>query len=151
MTHCTGTALYRHQTISAPTPHCSISARTLRDHRDRTRTARSLSKYDTNTAVPRARHCPLSTLPPVQHWTNTGQGQVSDDWSVTGFLLLLVHRRLWLERQEPKAMGGLCQGRLADCRTFIHMVEEIPRQGKMEGCHRMSAATHLIYGSESVY
>ena len=47
-------------------------------------------------------------------------------------------------------MGGLCQGRLADCRTFIHMVEKIPRQGRLEGCHRMSAATHLIYGSESV-
>ena len=47
-------------------------------------------------------------------------------------------------------MGGLCQGRLADCETFIHMVEEIPRQGWLEGCHRMSAATHLIYGLESV-
>ena len=36
-----------------------------------------------------------------------------------------------------------------NCRAFIHMVEEIPRQGRPEGCHRMSAATHLIYGSES--
>ncbi len=49
-----------------------------------------------------------------------------------------------------KAMGGLCQGRLADCRAFVHMVEKIPRQGRLEGCHRMSAATHLIYGLESV-
>ena len=31
-----------------------------------------------------------------------------------------------------------------------YMVEKIPRQGRLEGCHRMSAATHLIYRSESV-
>ena len=53
-------------------------------------------------------------------------------------------------------MGGLCQGRPAVCRAFNYMVEEIPRQGRLEGCscschmHRMSAATHLICGLESV-
>ena len=31
-----------------------------------------------------------------------------------------------------------------------YMVEEIPRQGRLEGCHRMSAATHLICGLKSV-
>ena len=31
-----------------------------------------------------------------------------------------------------------------------HTLEEIPRQGSLEGCHRMSAATHLISGLESV-
>ena len=31
-----------------------------------------------------------------------------------------------------------------------HTVEEIPRQDSLEGCHRMSAATHLISGLESV-
>ena len=44
---------------------------------------------------------------------------------------------------------GLCQGRPADCRAFNYMVEEIPRQGRLEGCHRMSAAMHLICGLES--
>ena len=34
----------------------------------------------------------------------------------------------------------------AVCRAFIHMVEEIPRQGRLEGCHRLFAATHLICG-----
>ena len=38
----------------------------------------------------------------------------------------------------------------AFCRAFNYMVEEIPRQGRLEGCHRMSAATHLICGLESV-
>ena len=47
-------------------------------------------------------------------------------------------------------MGGLCQGRPAVCRAFTYMVEEIPRQGRLEGCRRMSAATHLICGLESV-
>ena len=42
------------------------------------------------------------------------------------------------------------QGRSAICRAFIHMVEKIPRQGRLEGCHRVSAATHLICGLESV-
>ena len=32
----------------------------------------------------------------------------------------------------------------------IHMVEEIPRQGRLEGCHRMSVAMHLICGLEGV-
>ena len=39
------------------------------------------------------------------------------------------------------------------CRPFSskqYMVEKIPRQGRLEGCHGMSAARHLIYGSESV-
>ena len=31
-----------------------------------------------------------------------------------------------------------------------YMVEEIPRQGRLESCHRMSAAMHLICGLESV-
>ena len=30
------------------------------------------------------------------------------------------------------------------------LIEEIPRQGRLEGCHRMSAATHLICGLECV-
>ena len=49
-----------------------------------------------------------------------------------------------------RSNGGSCQGRPAVCRAFIHMVEEIPRQDRLEGCHRMSAATHLICGLESV-
>ena len=57
---------------------------------------------------------------------------------------------LWSERQGSEAMGGLCQGRPAGCRAFNYMVEEIPRQGRLEGCHRMSAATHLICGLEGV-
>ena len=36
------------------------------------------------------------------------------------------------------------------CRPLTQLVEEIPGQGSMEGCHRMSAATHLIFGLESV-
>ena len=32
----------------------------------------------------------------------------------------------------------------------LTLVEEIPGQGSLEGCHRMLAATHLIYGLESV-
>ena len=36
------------------------------------------------------------------------------------------------------------------CRALNYMVEEIPRQGRLEGCHRMSAATQLICGLESV-
>ena len=47
-------------------------------------------------------------------------------------------------------MSGLCQGRPAVCRAFIHMMEGIPIQGRLEGCHRMSAATHLICGLEGV-
>ena len=27
---------------------------------------------------------------------------------------------------------------------------EIPRQGRLEGCHRMTAATHEIYGLKSL-
>ena len=54
------------------------------------------------------------------------------------------------ERQESEAMGGLCQGRPAIYRAFNRMVEEIPGQGRLEGCHRMYAATHLICGLESV-
>ena len=34
--------------------------------------------------------------------------------------------------------------------SIFAMVEEIPRQGRLEGCHRISAATHLICGSEGV-
>ena len=47
-------------------------------------------------------------------------------------------------------MGELCQGRPAACRAFIHMVEEIPKQGRLEGSYRLSAATHLICGLEGV-
>ena len=47
-------------------------------------------------------------------------------------------------------MGGLYQGRPPKYRAFVHMVEEIPRQGRLEGCHRMSTATHLICGLEGV-
>ena len=51
-------------------------------------------------------------------------------------------------------MGRPCLGRPAVCRAFIHMVEEIPRQGMLEGCHRiihmMSAATRLICRGEGV-
>ena len=36
------------------------------------------------------------------------------------------------------------------CRAFIHMVEKIPRHCRLEGCHRMFAAKHLICGLESV-
>jgi len=44
----------------------------------------------------------------------------------------------------PNIMGGVCQGRLANDRSLTHMVEKIPGQGKVEGCHIMLAATHLI-------
>ena len=47
-------------------------------------------------------------------------------------------------------MGGLCQGRPAVGKAFIHMVKESPRQGRLEGCHRMSAATDLICRLEVV-
>ena len=47
-------------------------------------------------------------------------------------------------------MGGACQGRPALRRAFIHMVEEISRQGRLEGYHKLSAATHLICGLEGV-
>ena len=30
--------------------------------------------------------------------------------------------------------------RPANCRAFIYTVEEMPRQGRLEGCHAMSAA-----------
>ena len=48
-------------------------------------------------------------------------------------------------------MGGSCQGRPALRRAFIHMVEEIPRQGRLEGCHRLSAATyqHQLWATKS--
>ena len=36
------------------------------------------------------------------------------------------------------------------CEYMPLVVEEIPRQGRLEGCHRMSAATHLICELESV-
>ena len=26
--------------------------------------------------------------------------------------------------------------------AFVHMVQEMPRHGRLEGCHRMAAATH---------
>ena len=47
-------------------------------------------------------------------------------------------------------MGGLCQGRPAVCRAFTYMVEDIPREGRLEGCHEMSAATHLICELEAM-
>ena len=47
-------------------------------------------------------------------------------------------------------MSGLCQGRPAVCTAFNYMVEEIRRQGRLEVCHRMSVATHLICGLEGV-
>ena len=34
--------------------------------------------------------------------------------------------------------------------VFTQLVEEIPGQGSLEGCHRGSAAKHLIFGLESV-
>ena len=34
--------------------------------------------------------------------------------------------------------------------AFTHVVDEIPRQGRLEGCHRMSAAAHLLCGLEGV-
>ena len=43
-------------------------------------------------------------------------------------------------------MYGLFLARSAVCRAFIHMVEKMPRQGRLEGCHIMFAATHLICG-----
>ena len=41
-------------------------------------------------------------------------------------------------------MGGSCQERPAVCRAFNHMVEEMPRKSRLEGCYRVSAATHLM-------
>ena len=63
---------------------------------------------------------------------------------------LYVDGWLWGERQESEAVGGLCQGRPAVYRALIHMLKEVPRQGRLEGCNRMSAATHLICGLECV-
>ena len=34
--------------------------------------------------------------------------------------------------------------------TCHAMVEEIPRQGRLEGCHRVSVATHHIYRLKSM-
>ena len=47
-------------------------------------------------------------------------------------------------------MGGLCQGSSTLDRSFTYMVEEIPRQGRLEGCHSRCVATHLISGLESM-
>ena len=47
-------------------------------------------------------------------------------------------------------MGGLYQGRPAVCRAFNYMVEEIPRQGRLEGCHKIFIATHRICGLEGL-
>jgi len=65
-------------------------------------------------------------------------------------MLYETYGRLWSERQKPETMGGLCQGRLAIDRSFTHMSEKVPRQGRLEGCHRMFAAMHLICNLESV-
>ena len=34
-------------------------------------------------------------------------------------------------------------------RAFMHTVEEVTRQSRFEGCHRMNAATHLICNSKN--
>ena len=47
-------------------------------------------------------------------------------------------------------MGGLCQGRPAVCRAPTYVVEDIPREGTLEGCHGMSAAMHLICELEGI-
>ena len=43
-------------------------------------------------------------------------------------------------------MSGKTHTRLV---SQLHLVDEIPRQGRLEGCHGICAATHLISGSES--
>ena len=51
-------------------------------------------------------------------------------------------------------MGESCQGGLAICKplTPSKLVEEILEQlvGSLEGCHRMFAATHLLFGFKTV-
>ena len=61
-------------------------------------------------------------------------------------------KRALFGRINGSRVRGRCQKQRADCaqkkpavcRAFIHMVEEIPRQARLEGCHRLSAATHLF-------
>ena len=45
---------------------------------------------------------------------------------------------------------GYVRQNLLVCRAFMHMVEYISRQGRLEGSHRIFAAMHLICGLESV-
>ena len=48
-------------------------------------------------------------------------------------------------------LGKTFKGRLAHCRASGCMVEKFQRQGRLEGCRRMSAATQLILGLGKVY
>ena len=49
-------------------------------------------------------------------------------------------------------MDGLRSGEDAFFRTVTQakLVDEIPGQGSLEGCHRMFAVAHLIYRLESM-
>ena len=46
--------------------------------------------------------------------------------------------------------GWLVSGETCSLQGFCSHGEGIPRQGRLEGCHKVSAATHLICGLEGV-
>ena len=47
--------------------------------------------------------------------------------------------------------GWIMSGKSKTGWSFTHNVEEIPKQGRSKGCHRMCAPEHLISGLESLY
>ena len=57
-----------------------------------------------------------------------------------------------LEREAGVRINGWIRSEKTHiCRAiFFKMVEETTRQRRLEGCHRLSAATHLICGLEGV-
>ncbi len=70
---------------------------------------------------------------------NVGKGDTMDD------TMALIQRQgpIIQHKGFPKTLKAL-QSRQGPA------IVEIPRQGRLESCHRMSAATHLIYGLESI-
>ena len=49
-----------------------------------------------------------------------------------------------------RSNGWIMSGKTCNLQALNHVVEEIPRQGRQEGWHRMSAATHHICGLEGM-
>ena len=108
--HCTGSAPtldrhWTHQWHTAParvwpdttqTLHQHCSARGLPGHCAITETAQGLLHVSLSTTPALLHHQHgaggVSAPSPVKHCPNTGPGQVTNDHSVTAFLLLLVHR-----------------------------------------------------------
>jgi hypothetical protein len=51
---------------------------------------------------------------------------------------------------QPNSFTQVHQGRPAVGRVFTHMVEDNLGQGRLEACHKLSGAAHLICISEGV-